>query len=215
MQKRVIKINLMALILIILLIISAIICGAIYIPKLVNKFKQNDQQQSNNNQIDENEEKKISVHTPNGDIEFVAQNYKSQMGYTIKYDADRFTLENADSNLDCFVSSKYKNVGIYINKKTGDYDKITSEIYHQNYNMYYEPASTNDLFEYRVTDETLNENSSRIIKKHLKTVKNIEQEYYIKGKDNEYYVIRLICPTELENELFFIMEEVIKSFKVL
>lgn len=214
MQRRVIKVNLMLLILIILLIISAIVCGIIFIPKLINKSKQNNEQQSSN-QISANDEGKLSVHTQNGDIEFKTETNISELGYSMKYDIDWFNVDNSNIGEDCYVSSEYGNLVIKVHKETGNFDRRVSEIYYENYNTPYEPTSSNDIFEYRVTDERLNGSTEHVVKKHLKTKDIIQQEYYINGKDDEFFVIKLSCPMTYEADVFLIMEEMIKTFKIL
>lgn len=215
MQRRVVKINLMLLILIILLIISAIVSGIIFIPKLINKSKQNNEQTSSNSQIDENKEEKISTHTQYGDIEYTAKTNKSELGYSMKYDIDWFRIENYNTSEDCYESSRYNNLIITVSKETGDFDRRVSEIYQQNYNMPNQPTSSNDIFEYRVTDERLNDKVSHVVKKHTKTNDIIQQEYYINGKDDNFFMIRLSCPTKFETDVFPIMEEMIKTFEIL
>lgn len=215
MQRRVIKINLMLLILIILLIIAVIVCGIIFIPKLINKSKENNEQQLSNNQIDENKEEKISAHTQYGDIEFTAKTNKSELGYLMKYDIDWFKIDNSNTNEDYYMSSIYNNLLVKVTKETGDFDKRVAEIYQENHNMQHQSTSSNDIFEYRVTDEMLNDSDSHVVKKHLKTKDIIEQEYYIKVTEDKFFIVIVSCPTQYERYVLPIMEEMIKTFKIL
>lgn len=243
MEKRVIKFNLVGAIAVLILIIALIVGLIIGIPKLIDKVKVNKnvqtEQQKKISEINENTEFNETVVLQTGEERECRLKYlHSQYGYAMKYDADLFYAEKNVLDKDHYYSLYSNSVGIIVEKKEGDFFKISNEIekqtkllIEQNKDRYTQKSNKNvNKSANQSSEEIENKRKEKLgqvlistgkmdghdmIKSILVSNDNTEYAYYIKIDDNHYYYILMYCSKSFEVELLPIMEHMINSFVII
>ncbi len=221
-NNKVIKFNLMGAIGIIILIIAIIVGVIIGVNKSNNKNK-NENQNNNNveqkvqenvskdndkNQVNTNESKdseninaKENTQKKSEEVEISDSNghktkhnvktHESDLGYKMKYDHESFFADKNNENKEKFISLYSNTIGITVEKVNGKIENISNEF------------------------TRLSINGNEAAKRVSATNETIDEVYFIKKDDKEYFNIHITCGANFKEQVMPVIDYMISTFEII
>lgn len=237
MEKREIKINLVGAICVFIIIIVAIVGLIIGIPKLINNSKNNIIAENTKDKIDENKEYIERITDKSGNvIESKMKICNSNLGYTMKYDYEKFTVEKNIEETDRYISLFSNTIGITIQKAKGRYSRL-SEYLNKNYQSDRVAIPANSQNEVKTQEEIelekmfrrLSEridysniksfnttkivlNDRDVMKRTIEHGSGVDYVYCVKIDEENFYVIHVYCGKEFTDSVLLVMENMVNTF---
>lgn len=214
MGKRVIKINLVGAIGVLILIMAAIVGASVLITKGVNSNNKKDNsdnsaQQNETNMVNPNEDiqYKESVIINDQVQEITMKQYRSKLGYMMKYDIDSFYVEPNVEGVDKYKSQYTDKITINISRVDGSFADKSKEIVSEI------SKNKNENSTYEMKEE--NFNGKLCYKEKMEKDDETFIRCTIQGNDGYYYLLEGHCGNELKDGTLPIIELMLKSFEVM
>lgn len=210
MERKVIKFNLMGAIGVLILIIAFVIGITVFITNKSNsenKNKKQSQQQIQENRDDYKEvNEKQSVQINGQKIEYIVKPFESKLKYKINLPSEKFYFEGNTEGKDIFKSLESDSISMEIFKNDTGFKYKSEEL------IVNEAQRMKDNKTYKLKAINLNGRLCYIEQEELS--EELYLNYYIENKE-EYYTIKVRCDNSFSVQLIPILDNMIKSFKIM
>ena len=205
MQGRVIKFNLVGGICVLILIISVIVSGVIYIPRIISSIKDKEEPVK----TDEQGEFKTTVTINNEEKNITMKLYKSAYGYSMKYDVDSFYIQKDVEEMDEYRSLISDTIFIQVMPKTGNFENVVETLNSNKENV----SDTISENEYDVKKVELN--GVEAIYEREVNLDGTNYNYFVKKDENNYLMMKIHYGIGFEGIIEPVVEEMVGSFELI